>query len=112
MAININPALGRDLAETLVKLGDKTILETVQNGYEAIGAMGDNHVTDELKQKFKTLEQRYNDELLPTLRNFATLLGEESDFAEYFNKLQTEQNVSSTDAGQIQTGQFNPATAL
>lgn len=111
--VNLDPAKGMLLAETLVKFCDQECIEVAQVANEAIRSLGDdNNCGDQLKQKMMNVQNNYNNNLVPAFNAVKAALEEFTDFAEFVSKLQIETTVTQSDVGTVGAGQFDAASRL
>lgn len=110
--VNLDPEHGRVLSSTIVALSDGTIIEAVQESYNACVALGDNNMTDSYKEKFARIEAYYNDTFVPAVNAAKRSLEEYTDFAEYVKNLQMDSTITEGDIGTHQGNNYDAARSL
>lgn len=111
--INLRPEVGEELATAVTQVLDTEFCDSMQNLYEACRSMGDEHVlVEQVKQKFNTMQERYNTEGIPAIDKFKQVMAQYTDWATYVAKLQVDTSVKEVEVGQVNTGAFDAAHDL
>ena len=111
--VKLDPAKGQELAELVTKISDGTILEVVQNAFNACRTMGDDyHLVEGVKEKFIAFQNYYNDNVVPAFNAFKGSAERFTDLADYVSKLQMDTSVKDVEVGSVASDTFNVAGSL
>lgn len=110
--LNLKPEVGEELAFGATKLLDEDFLDTVKACYDVAEAMGDNPVAQQLCERFKALQDKYNADGVPGAEKWLAGLQEYTDAAEHLKKIQGDTTVKGQVEGEIKTGGFSAVTEL
>ena len=102
MAMKLNPEIGTELAGSLRKCTNGSIIEVIQDGYNAVSCCGEGPIVEGVKEKFQHLSQEYNNTFLPAAEKVLHDLEEFTDVADFLKKLSVNTSVKGVAAADVQ----------
>ncbi len=109
---NLDPAQGEECAAILRDQLNGAIFEPILEAYQAMTESGENTVTNAYLDKFKKLQQVYNDDVLPNFEAVNTNLGEYTELAYMMHNKQVDETVSAVNVDPIQNAGFADAFGI
>lgn len=111
--VNLRPEAGVELATIITQLLDGTVLDVVQNAFQAARTMGDdNNLVEGVKEKFMAFQAKYNDEVVPAANKVKQSFEEFTDFADYVAKLSIDSSVKDVEVGTVKPNSYDAAKNL
>lgn len=109
---NLDPKLGEEAARLMESELNGGILEDVNTAYKAVETLGDNNITEQMKEKFVNLAAYYNGPYMEALAAVKKNLEDYTDFASFVDKIQSDTSVKGEEIDPVQDAGFGEAASM
>lgn len=111
--INLDPQKGEELVSTLSSILNGTLLEVIQEGYDATLALGEgSSIVESMKENFGRIQTSYNDDVVPAVKAVNVSAEQFTDMAKYVNAAQTANSVKDIEVGKVGANNYDAAMNL
>lgn len=109
--INLDPALGKELVDSVSNLCNGVLNTYAKQAYGDSQLLGDNAVTSQFEDKFQEFQKQYNDSIFPALERVQQTFKDHTNYAELQEQMKISTDVDRSTAGMAQAEALGSAQA-